>query len=743
MKKNKKLKSGILLLLFVALIAGACYVSRFGVTIAGKEKGSASNITLGLDLQGGVSVTYEAVGDPSDEDMDDTVYKLQLRADEMTAESDVYREGDKRITVDIPGADNAEEVLKKLGKPGALEFITNYGTEDEKLWLTGADIKSAKAQQIRKDANSNQIENVVAVTFSDTAAAVFGEVTSKFVGKPIYIVYDGNVISAPNVKEAITGGSCTIDGQKDFAEAEQLASQIRIGALKVELKELTSKVVGAKLGDDAIDTSLFAGLIGMIIICIFMILVYRVPGFAASLALVFYVALEMLALNGFDMTLTLPGIAGIILSIGMAVDANVIIFARIKEELAGNSRVDEAIKIGFKKATSAIVDGNVTTFIAALVLMWRGSGPVQGFAQTLAIGIAISMFTAMVVTRGLLYLLYNLGFNKVGMYGVAKQRKTINFLSKKAICFTLSIIVILVGIVGLFVNNSGKIDGRSNELNYSVEFQGGLSTTVEFNDKYSIEDFNEKILPEIIKIAGDSDVVGNEVRDTNQFVIRTKELDASVMTKIKSMLVEKFGAIETSFEEVSVSSTISGEMRNDAIIAVIISVICMLIYIFIRFRNFGFASSAVIALCHDVLVVLMFYVVSWTTVGNTFIACMLTILGYSINATIVIFDRIRENLKNRSKNVDIKEVVNNSITQTLTRTIYSSFTTFVMVAALYVLGVTSIKEFAMPLMVGILCGAYSSVCITGALWYVMEKKRYTSDKKEKAEKTEKTANIEV
>ena len=728
MKKMSKVKSVILFVLALAIIAGSCYVTRYGVTINGMEKGSASNITLGLELQGGVSITYEAVGDPSDEDMEDTVYKLQLRANELTSESEVYREGDKRVTVEIPGEDNAETVLEKLGKPGSLEFITDYGTEDEKVWLTGSDIKTAEAGY-QKDDSTNVTEYVVSLTFTEAGAEIFSAVTTEFVGQPLYIVYDGQVVSYPRIKTAITGGSCTIDGQESFEEAEQLASVIRIGALKVELKELTSKVVGAKLGDDAIETSLFAALIGMIIICAFMILVYRIPGFAASLALIFYVALELLALNGFDMTLTLPGIAGIILSIGMAVDANVIIFARIKEELAKSNDVAGAIKTGFKKATSAIVDGNVTTFIAAIVLMYRGSGPVKGFAQTLAIGIAISMFTAMVVTRGLLYLMYNMGANKVGMYGVTKERNTFNFLGKKGLCFAASIIVILVGIAGLFVNNSGNIDGRNNELNYSVEFQGGLSTTVEFEDKYTIDDFNQKILPEIIKITNDADVVGNEVTDTNQFVIRTKELDPSVMTSIKKLLVENFGAIESSFEEVSVSSTISGEMTNDAIVAVVISVICMLIYIFIRFRNFGFASSAVIALCHDVLVVLTFYVVSWTTVCNTFIACMLTILGYSINATIVIFDRVRENMKSAGKNPDVKEVVNKSITQTLTRTVYSSFTTFVMVAALYVFGVTSIKEFAMPLMVGILCGAYSSVFITGALWYVMEKRKYAKENK--------------
>lgn len=719
----KKSKAWVLLIISVLAIVGLGLLTAFGVTINGKNKGRAANIVLGLELKGGVSVTFEAQGNPTDADMEDTLYKLQLRANELTAESEVYREGTNRITVDIPGADNAEEVLDSLGKPGTLQFVTDYGKDNAKVWLTGADVENAEAGYQNKS-STGSTEYVVSLKFSSKAAETFAAVTSQYIGKPIYIVYDGDVVSYPTVRTAITGGQCSIDGMQSYDAAEKLASVIRIGALKVELKELTSKVVGAKLGDDAISTSLFAGIVGIAIICIFMIIVYRVPGVAASLALILYTILELLALNGFDMTLTLPGIAGVILSIGMAVDANVIIFARIKEELAVKDNVKEAIKIGFKKATSAIVDGNVTTFIAALVLMWRGTGPVQGFAQTLAMGIVISMFTAMVVTRAFVYILYCAGAKSKKMYGVAKDRKAVDFLSKKAIFFTISIVVVLIGIAGLFVNKSGNIGTRNKELNYSVEFQGGLSTTVEFDKKYSIDEFNSKILPEIIAISGDSDVVGNEVTDTNQYVIRTKQLDASVMSKIEEMLVTKYGAIKDSFDEVSVSSTISGEMRNDAIVAVIISVICMLIYIFIRFKNFGFASSAVIALIHDVLVVLTFYVLTWTTVGNTFIACMLTILGYSINATIVIFDRIREELKNAGKNVDLKAVVNKSITKTLTRTIYSSFTTFVTVAALYVFGVTSIKEFAMPLMVGILCGAYSSVCITGALWYVMEKRRF-------------------
>ena len=514
-------------------------------------------------------------------------------------------------------------------------------------------------------------------------------------------------------------------------EAEELASMIRIGSLKLELKEISSKVVGAKLGDDAISTSLLAGVIGIAFIFVFMLVIYRVPGLAAGLALIAYTAMSLLALNGFDITLTLPGIAGVILSIGMAVDANVIIFARIKEELGAGVEVKNAIKTGFKKATSAILDGNITTLIAALVLMKMGTGPIQGFAKTLAYGIIISMITAMFITRGLLYLLYSMGFNKASMYGVQKERKVINFVGKRAILLGISGVVIVLGVLVTFLNSKGTFDGRNSYFNLSVEFQGGVSTSVEFDKNYDIKEFNEKILPEIQKIVGDGDVLANAVDGTNEYVIRTKTLDRKVRDEINAMLVDKFGAIEDKFNESSVSATVSEEMAKDSVVAVSIAVVCMLIYIFIRFRDIRFASSAILCLVHDVLVVILFYAVSWTTVGNTFIACMLTILGYSINASIVVFDRIREKLRASQYKGELKDIVNGAITDTLTRSIYTSLTTFITVAALYILGVTSMREFALPLIVGIIAGGYSSVCIAGSLWYTMTKKRFESGKMRK------------
>ncbi len=729
MKQALKRKSIILFILGLLVTAGLIYVNVFGIKINGMEKGSARNIILGLDLKGGVSITYQAKGDFTTEDFNDTIRKLRLRAQEFSSEADVYQEGDNKITVDIPGQDNAEEVLDKLGKPGSLSFVTDLGADDEKTWITGADIKSATATS-QPNQTTGKSEYVVAFELNDDAAETFEEVTTEFQGQILYVVYDGEAISSPVINSVIKGGSGVINGMESYEEAEELASIIRIGSLKVELEDVSSKVVSAKLGDDALSTSLFAGLIGIIIIIIFMIAVYRVPGIAAGLALIIYTALDLICINGFNWTLTLPGIAGVILSIGMAVDANVIVYSRIREELAVSDNVEAAIKTGFKKAASAIVDGNVTTFIAALILMVVGTGTIRGFAQTLALGIVLSMFTAMVVSRAALTLLYNMGFNKKSMYGVQKERRTVNFLGKKAVCFSISIILILTGVVTMILSKAGVIGDRSTALNYSVEFQGGLSTTVDFEENYDVSYFNDNILPAITEAIGDTDVLANAEADTNRYVIRTKNLGTEEKEAMRKVLVEEYKALEDGFEEVTVSATTSSEMRKNAVIAVAIATVCMLIYIFARFRDMKFASSAVIALIHDVFVVITFYAVSWATVGNTFIACILTIVGYSINATIVIFDRIRENLvimKGRER----RHIVNASITQTLTRSIYTSFTTFVMVFVLYIFGVTAIKEFALPLMVGIVCGGYSSVFITGALWYLMGGKN--ESKKIKAE----------
>ncbi len=702
----------------ISLIVTAALIALLGfTTIVGFGKGhtgAAKNITLGLDLAGGVSITYQVKDkNPSSEEMSDTIYKLQRRVEQYSTEATVYQEGNDRINIEIPGVTDANTILNDLGKPGSLEFTDPNG----ETVITGADVQTAAARSGQDDLGNNEYS--VELTLNEEGKQKFADATTEFVGQVINIVYDGETISDPQVKNPITGGTAYITGNFTFEEAENLASTIRIGGLKLELEELRSNVVGAQLGEQAISTSVKAGAAGLAAVFLFMIWAYLLPGFASSLALLIYTGLVFVILNAFEVTLTLPGLAGIILSIGMAVDANVIIFARVREEMSRGKSVRNSLKTGFQKAMSAIVDGNVTTLIAAAVLWMRGSGSVKGFAQTLAIGIIVSMFTALVVTRMIVFAFYAVGLKKEKLYYKPKpERKPIDFLAKRKVFFAISLVLIIGGFA---VMGAGAAGGRG-AFSYSLEFEGGTSTTVEFDKDYTIDEIDAEIVPIVEEVTGDANVQTQKVAGSKQVIIKTKTLELDTREALNQAMADNFGVDETTITAENISSTISGEMRQDAIVAVIAATICMLIYIWFRFKDIRFAASAVTALLHDVLVVLAFYAVSRISVGNTFIACMLTIVGYSINATIVIFDRIREELRLKTKAADLAEVVNKSITQTLTRSIYTSLTTFVMVLLLFIMGVSSMREFALPLMAGILVGAYSSVCITGALWYIMKEK---------------------
>lgn len=746
----KKKRAVISLIVFVLILGLLGYTAVFGV---GSDKsGSASSIKLGLDLAGGVSITYQVVGDenPDGEDMEDTIYKLQQRVQNYSTEAQVYQEGSDRINIEIPGVSDANAILEELGKPGSLYFIAQTDSEgnqnytgsyavdaegevviqytllktieelqaDGSIVLTGTEVAGAQARA-QQDSMGNS-ENVVALSLNETGKEAFAKATERAFnnGETIAIYYDEEFVTVPNVQAVITDGNAVISGQKTPEEAEQLASTIRIGGLKLELEELRSNVVGAQLGSEAINTSLIAAAVGFALVVVFMIAVYYISGLAASLALCLYAELMVILLYSFEATLTLPGIAGIILSVGMAVDANVIIFARIREELATGKTVQSSIKIGFSKALSAILDGNITTFIAAIVLYLMGSGTIKGFSITLMLGIGLSMFTALFVTKFLINVLYALGVQSEKAYGVGKEKKTINFLSRKNVFFGLSAAVIIAGFVVMGINQSQM----GMPLNYSLDFVGGTSTTMTLPEDMSIEEIDAQIVPMIEDITGDGNVQTTKVAGSNEVIIKTRTLNVEERKAFSDVMVNNFDVAPDSITAETISATISSEMQADAVKAIVVATILMLLYIWFRFKDIRFGASAVIALIHDVLVVLAFYAVTRVSVGSTFIACMLTIVGYSINATIVIFDRIRENMKSMTRKDDLQELVNHSITQTLSRSIFTSLTTFIMVAALYVFGVSSIREFALPLMAGILCGTYSSVCITGALWYVLRTK---------------------
>ena len=746
----KKSKAIIILLCALLVLLGVGYVDLNGVDAEGTA--SASDISLGLDLAGGVSITYQVVGDeePDATDMADTIAKLQKRVENYSKEAIVYQEGTDRINIEIPGVTDANKILEELGRPGSLYFIAetdkdgnaNYSMQavtdaqgnvsyayalnktidelkaDGSIMLEGTDVKNATAGSI-KDQTMGNSTYAVDLVMTEEGTKKFEEATRNAYekGETLGIYYDGSFVSVPSVKGVFSDGNAQISPMSSYEEAESLASTIRIGGLKLELEELHSKVVGAQLGVEAISTSLKAAVIGFIVVAVFMIAVYFLPGFASVIALGIYVALVVLLLNGFDLTLTLSGIAGIILSIGMAVDANVIVFARIREELATGKTVKSAMQIGYDKALSAIIDGNVTTLIAAAVLWLLGPGTVKGFAQTLALGIVLSMFTALVVTKYIMKAFYALGLKDPKWYGVGKEHKTVNFLGKKGIFFGLSLAVILAGFItmGVYKMNTG------DALNYSLEFKGGTATTVTFDKSYTLEEINSEMVPLIESTTG-SAVQIQTVQGSNEVIFKTGSLDVDQRQALNQMFVDNFGVDETLITSETISSTISNEMKSDTILAVAVAIICMLIYIRFRFSDIRFGVSSIACLLHDVLVVITFYALARVSVSNTFIACLLTIVGYSINATIVIFDRVRENMAVMTKKDDLQDVVNHSITQTLSRSLFTSLTTLVMVGALYIWGVTSIRDFALPLMVGIICGAYSSVCIAGALWYVLRKK---------------------
>ncbi len=746
----KKKRAVISLIVFVLILGLLGYTAVFGV---GSDKsGSASSIKLGLDLAGGVSITYQVVGDenPDGEDMEDTIYKLQQRVQNYSTEAQVYQEGSDRINIEIPGVSDANAILEELGKPGSLYFIAQTDSEgnqnytgsyavdaegevviqytllktieelqaDGSIVLTGTEVAGAQARA-QQDSMGNS-ENVVALSLNETGKEAFAKATERAFnnGETIAIYYDEEFVTVPNVQAVITDGNAVISGQKTPEEAEQLASTIRIGGLKLELEELRSNVVGAQLGSEAINSSLIAAAVGFALVVVFMIAVYYISGLSASLALCLYAELMVILLYSFEATLTLPGIAGIILSVGMAVDANVIIFARIREELATGKTVQSSIKIGFSKALSAILDGNITTFIAAIVLYLMGSGTIKGFSITLMLGIGLSMFTALFVTKFLINVLYALGVQSEKAYGVGKEKKTINFLSRKNVFFGLSAAVIIAGFVVMGINQSQM----GMPLNYSLDFVGGTSTTMTLPEDMSIEEIDAQIVPMIEDITGDGNVQTTKVAGSNEVIIKTRTLNVEERKAFSDVMVNNFDVAPDSITAETISATISSEMQADAVKAIVVATILMLLYIWFRFKDIRFGASAVAALVHDVLVVLAFYAIVKISVGNTFIACMLTIVGYSINATIVIFDRIRENMREMRNRDELQELVNRSISQTLSRSIFTSLTTFFMVAALEVFGVSSIREFALPLIAGIICGTYSSICLTGAMWFVLRTK---------------------
>jgi len=679
-------------------------------------------IKLGLDIKGGVYVVMEAqtneTGDNLKKLMEQTQAVIEQRVNQMgLSEPVVTIEGQKRIRVELPGAENAEEAIKSIGKTAQLQFIMADGT----VALDGSMIKNAGITQDQEKggyAVSLEFDKAGTAAFAEaTQKALSGQVVSTTEGVPgsvIMIVLDGKVISSPVVQSVIANGQAIITagntGGFPQDEAVNLAALIRGGALPVALTEVDTSIQTAKIGLNALDSAVLAGIIGFILILVIMLLMYGIMGLAANIALLLYVLIVLWTLVGLGSVLTLPGIAGIILSIGMAVDANVIIFSRIKEEICNGKSIRVSAQSGFKHAMSTILDSQITTIIAAAVLYQFGSGPVKGFAMTLMIGIVASVFTAMIITQLLLEIIINskkLSTKK--LFRVSEDNRPIpgvtrnfNVVKYRKIYYIVSIVIILIGLT----------IGGFRGFNYGIDFTGG--TMMQLDLKTNVETSEVKAVLEKNNI--DSEIV-YAGKNSEQVIIRTiQSLDNKTRGAVIDDMQTAFNITDKDVLTVEqFGPSVGKELRNNAMLAVLIATLGMLIYIVIRFEwKFGLAAIAGVA--HDVLMVIAFYGLFSFTINSPFIAGVLTVVGYSINDTIVVFDRIRENLGIMKKN-NTSDLIDTSINQTLGRSIMTSFTTLVVMIPMYILTSSTIREFILPLMIGVLVGCASSIFVASPIYY--------------------------
>ena len=735
-----KLKK-ILAVLVIAVLVFGWFVTLFGIGDQSKDdaiKSVKDALKYGLDINGGVYVVMEAqtdkTGDQLKELMDQTRAVIDNRVNQMgVAEASVTIEGTNRIRVEMPGVENADEAIQAIGKTAKLYFVL----ADNSIVLDGSNVKDA---QIATDGGHYKIllefDSEGAALFEEgTRKAVNGEVTSTIDGmsnNEIAIVLDNEIVVHPEVREVISGGNCEMTGNYSKEEATMTAALIRGGALPVELVEVQSSVQTATIGAHALDKSIVAGAIGLAIVFLLMIIFYGMLGFVADIALLLYVIMFLWSMVAFNVVLTLPGIAALILSIGMAVDANVIIFARIKEEICAGKSIRVAVDAGFKNALSTVLDAQITTLIAAVVLYEVGTTSVKGFALTLMIGIIISIFTAVVITQLFISLLANspkFAKNKyfgVNEDGTPKQmlNKTFSFIKHRKIFYIVSVSIIVIGLLWSVIFG----------MNYGIDFTGGTTIQVDLGKQVAIEDVEKTLKdyeldPQII-YAGE----GN-----TQVVIKTiKSLDNAGRNEVINTLEQAYGITE---DDVLASEqfgpSVGDELKENALKAIIIASIGMLIYIIFRFKSWKYGFSAVAGVVHDVLIVIAFYAIFGFTVNNPFIAAILTLVGYSINDTIVIFDRIRENKALHTR--DNSEVnIDRSINQTLNRTIMTSLTTLVVMVPLCIMVSSSIREFIIPLMVGVIVGCCSSIFICSPLYYDLCKKDEGSKYLKSTEKKAKT-----
>ena len=717
---KEKLKK-ILAVLLLLLVGFGWYATVFGV---GSLAPLTDKIQLGLDIKGGVYVVMEAQTDKEGEEltelMNQTQQVISRRVDQMgIANADVRVEGGNRIRVELPGVENAQEAIDQIGRTAQLQFLMPDGgfvldgsmvqnaTVTQSGSETGGYAVSLELKSEGADAFEQATEKALSGTVTATIKDSYGQTVPS---DSIVIMLDNDVISSPSVNEVISGGKCEITGNFSQDEASELAALIRGGALPAPLEEVSSSVQSAKIGLDAFDQSVKAGIIGIAIIFVIMIAGYMIMGLAADIALAMYILIIFIIMALVGNVITLPGIAGLILSVGMAVDAKVVIFTRIKEEIISGKSTRVAVQTGFKRAMSTVIDSQVTTLIAAVILYQIGTSSVKGFAWTLMIGIIVSLLTAVVITHLYLGIFANTRrFSKKKYFGIKEDgtamfaiKRQFSFIKHRKIYYTVSVVILVIGLA------FGLVRG----LNYGIDFTGGTMVQIDMG--------KEVTMKEVEAVLDDRGIEAEVVyagENNEQIMIRTVDaIENDERSALIADLQQEFGFDDSDIlAQELFGPTVGKELRNNAIKAVLLAAVGMLIYIRLRFKEWNFGASAILGVLHDVFIVLTFYAVFNVTVNNPFIAGILTVVGYSINDTIVIFDRIREN--NQLMRKDEEEIIDISINQTLSRSIMTTFTTLIVMVPMFIMTSASMREFILPLMVGVAAGCLSSIFICSPLYY--------------------------
>lgn len=734
MHKNLKWKT-ILILVVIGLSVWSLWPP---LSIRNKEGNIVreGRINLGLDLQGGMHLvlkvdTSKLTKKEAEGATERALEIIRNRIDQFgVSEVSIQRQGTDEIVIQLPGITDRDRALELIGKTALLEFrLVSSDPEKLKLALSGEVedgyelLESEDGEKVLAEKNaevtgadltnafvkfdqSSFNQPTVSIAFNKEGAKKFARITGNNVGARLAIVLDGNVKSAPVIKERIPSGEGIIQGRFSPEEASDLSIILRAGALPAPVIIEEERTVGPLLGLDSIRSGIKAITIGALLVCVFMSIYYLLAGVVSVFALLLNFIIILGVMGYFHFTLTLPGIAGLILTLGMAVDANVLIYERIKEELRTGKTIRSAISTGYSKALSAIIDSNLTTLIAAILLFQFGTGPIRGFAMTLTIGIFASLFTALVVTRTI-FQLFSLSpnFKTLKMLNWIHDTK-IDFIGKRKICYGISLVIITVGLVAFSARGTG---------NFGVDFTGGTLQQIQFKNPVDIARIRAVVNRLGLKSASIQEMAGDR-----EVLIRTSE-DADV--KINDAL--KNSITDNSFELMRVERvgpSVGKLLRRNAIRALVFGLLGILIYIGFRFKHWEYGLAGVAALFHDVIIVIGAMAITGRDFDLTVVAAILTVAGYSINDTVVIFDRVRENMRLLRK-IKFADLINLSINQTLGRTVFTTLTTLFTAVALFIWGGVVLNNFAFCLIVGFLSGIYSTIFIASPLILLWQRRR--------------------